>query len=268
LSRAAALVVFLICATGVAPAAAAPPTTLEITADLLTADTVKQIVEARGRVRISDGRAVVRANVAIYRVKERRISLSGGVQFATFEGDLTAQQAVAYVTRNRTLESVEASGNVEVESGRRVLNADYVVYTPASRSLSARGNVRVFAPPDMIATGRELFAKQGAVIVLTGRARLQNRDGYLQGDRLEVDEKAETAYLRDNVLGEFREIKITSDAATLISKDKKVVFRDRVKITQPGRTMTADRVTIFYESRRMIAEGATTIRIEDEPPNP
>jgi len=168
------------------------------------------------------------------------------------------------VTRNRTLESVEASGNVEVESGHRVLNADHVVYTPASRSLSARGNVRVFAPPDMIATGRELFAKQGAVIVLTGRARLQNRDGYLQGDRLEVDEKAETAYLRDNVLGEFRDIKITSDAATLFAKEKKVVFRDRVKITQPARTMTADRVTIFYESRRMIAEGATTIRIEEE----
>lgn len=265
MSRAAALVVFLICATVVAPASAAPPTILEITADLLTADTVKQIVEARGRVRISDGRAVVRANAAVYRVKERRISLSGDIQFVTSEGDLTAQQAVAYVTRNRTLESVEASGNVEVESERRVLNADHVVYTPASRSLSARGNVRVFAPPDMIATGRELFAKQGAVIVLTGRARLQNRDGYLQGDRLEVDEKAETAYLRDNVLGEFRDIRITSDAATLFAKEKKVVFRDRVRIIQPGRTMTADRVTIFYESRRMIAEGATTIRIEDEP---
>jgi lipopolysaccharide assembly outer membrane protein LptD (OstA) len=263
LSRAAALVVFLICATGVAPAFAAP-TTLEITADLLTADTARQIIEARGRVRISDGRAVVRANAAVYRVKERRISLSGDIQFVTSEGDLTAHQAVAYLTRNRTLESVEASGNVEVESQRRVLNADHVVYTPASRSLSARGNVRVFAPPDMIATGRELFAKQGAVIVLTGSARLQNRDGYLQGDRLEVDEKAETAYLRDNVLGEFRDIKITSDAATLFAKEKKVVFRDRVRIIQPGRTMTADRVTIFYESRRMIAEGTTTIRIEEE----
>jgi len=264
LSKVAALVVLLICAIDVASSSAAPSRTLEITADVLTADTVKQVVEARGRVRISDGRAVVRASVAVYRVKDRQISLSGGVQFVTSEGDLTARQAVAHLSRTRTLETVEATGNVEVESGGRVLSADHVVYTPASRSLSARGNVRIFSPPDLIATGGELFARQGAVIVMRGRPRLQNRDGYLQGDRLEVDEKAETAYLRDNVLGEFQDIKVTSDAATLFAKEKKVVFRDRVRIIQPGRTMTADRVTIFYESRRMIAEGATTIRIEDE----
>ncbi|MGH2436508.1 MAG: hypothetical protein ACRDFA_05905, partial [bacterium] len=66
--KATALVLLLMCGTGVAPAFAAP-TTLEITADLLTADTARQIIEARGRVRISDGRAVVRANAAVYRVK-------------------------------------------------------------------------------------------------------------------------------------------------------------------------------------------------------
>lgn len=261
--KAAALVALLLSATGVGLASAAP-TTLEITADVLTADTARQIVEARGRVRISDGRAVIRADVAIYRVRERQISLRGGVQFVTPEGDLTARQAVAYVTRSRSLESVEASGNVEVESQRRVLSADFVAYMPATRSLSARGNVRLFAPPDLIATGRELFVRQGSVAVMTGRPRLQNRDGYLQGERLEVDEKTETAYLRTNVLGEFRDIRITSDAATLFSREKKVVFRDRVKITQPARIMMADRVTLFYESRRMIAEGATTIRIEDD----
>lgn len=266
--KAAALVVSLIWTAGIAPASAATPATLEITADVLTADTAKQIVEARGRVRISDGRAVVRAHAATYHVKDRRISLSGAVQFVTPEGDLTARQAIAHLSRSRTLETVEASGNVEVESGHRVLNADHIVYTPAGRSLSARGNVRIFSPPDLIATGGELFARQGAVIVMKGRPRLQNRDGYIQGERLEVDEKAETAYLRDHVLGEFGDIKITSDAATLTAKEKKVVFRDRVKIVQPGRMMRADRVTIFYESRRMIAEGATTIRIEDEPPNP
>jgi lipopolysaccharide assembly outer membrane protein LptD (OstA) len=259
----AALVALLVAATGVAPAFAAP-TTLEIKADVLTADTVRQIVQASGHVRISDGRAVVRAGMATYRVRERKISLSGGVHFVTPEGNLTARQAVAYLSRSRTLESVEANGNVEVEAQRRVLSADHVVYTPAGRSLFARGNVRIFDPPDLIATGRELFAKQGSVIVMTGRPRLQNRDGYLQGERLEVDEKAEAAYLRTNVLGEFRDIRITSDAATLFAKEKKIVFRDRVRITQPARTMTADRVTLFYESRRMIAEGATTIRIEDE----
>ncbi|MGH2397299.1 MAG: LptA/OstA family protein [bacterium] len=248
------------------PATAAHPTALEIKADVLRADTVRGIVEARGRVRISDGRSLVHAGVAVYTIKQRKISLSGGVTMTTPEGDLQARAAVAYVSRGRTLESIEATGNVEVESQRRVLNADNVVFTPATQAMTARGNVRVFVPPDLIATGQQLVARRNTASVLTGRARVQNRDGFVQGDRLEVDDRTEAAFLRGNVVGEFQDVRITSDAAALNSKEKKVVFRDRVKIVQPGRTMTADRVTIFYETRRMIAEGATTIRIEDERP--
>lgn len=217
-------------------------------------------------MRITDGRSVVRAAVAIYSLKERKISLSGGVTVTSGEGNLEARQAVAYVSRGRTLETIEATGGVEVEAQQRVLSADHIVYTPGTQAMTARGNVRIFAPPDLIATGQQLVARRGSVSVMTGRARVQNRDGYVQSDRLEVDEKTETAFLRGNVVGEFQDIKVTSDAATLTSKEKKVIFRDRVKIVQPGRTMTADRVTIFYETKRMIAEGATTIRIEEENP--
>lgn len=248
--------------------ASAAPVSLEIKADILKADTVRGVIEARGRVRISDGRSLVRAGIAVYSIKQRKISLSGGVTMTTPEGDLQARAAVAYVSRGRTLESIEATGNVEVESQRRVLNADTVVFTPASQAMTARGNVRIFVPPDLIATGQELVVRRNTVSVLTGRARVQNRDGFVQGDRLEVDDRADAASLRGNVVGEFRDIRITSETASLIGKEKKVVFRDRVKIVQPGQTMTSDRVTIFYETRRMIAEGATTIHIEDEGPRP
>lgn len=258
------IILALLCCLAVVPAVAALPSTLEIKADVLKADTVRRIVEARGHVRISDGRSVVRADVAVYSVKERKISLRGRVTMVTPEGDLSAMEAVAYVSRGRTLETIEASGKVEVESQRRVLSADAVTYTPGGQALTARGNVRIFVPPDLIATGQQLVARRGAVAVMTGRPRVQNRDGYVQGDRLEVDEKTETAFVRGNVVGAFQEVRITAETATLFAREKKVVFREHVKIIQPGRVMTADRVTIFYESRRMIAEGATTIHIEDE----
>jgi hypothetical protein len=49
-----------------------------------------------------------------------------------------------------------------------------------------------------------------------------------------------------------------------VAREKKAIFRDRVTIVRPGRTMSADVVTFFYQQNRMIAEGETRIRIEDE----
>ena len=89
------LVLLLALVVSAAPATATPPTALEIKADVLRADTVRGIVEARGRVRISDGRSLVRAGVAVYTIKQRKISLSGGVTMTTPESDLQARAAVA-----------------------------------------------------------------------------------------------------------------------------------------------------------------------------
>lgn len=256
--------VLLLVAGLISAVPAAGATTLELRADVLTVDTVRRVIEARGRVRLTDGRSVARADHAVYALRDRRVTLSGAVSIADPDGSLQSRQAVLYLTSGRTIERIDASGDVEVEARERVLRADEVTYTVAARALTARGHVQYFTPPDIIMSGDDLIIKGRDVAVLKGHARVQNRDGFVSGDRLEMDEKAQTAYLRGHVLGVFQETRITSDAATLVAREKKAIFRDRVTIVRPGRTMSADVVTFFYQQNRMIAEGETRIRIEDE----
>lgn len=257
------VLLLLACAVG---AQAASSRTIELRASEVTTRDGGQTIEARGNVRITDGRTVIQAGRAVYVVRERRITLSGGVKITAPDGDLEAAQAVVQIGRGQAIETVDATGNVAVETEGRVLKADRIQYAVSSGALTAAGNVTVFAPPDLIATGKELTAKGRESATLAGRARIQNRDGYIEGDRLEIQERTQTAYLRGNVVGVFQDTRITAEAATLLAKERKAIFHDRVTVTRPGRTMSAERVTLYYQERRLVAEGQTSIRIEEERP--
>jgi len=244
---------------------AAAPRTIQINADVVTARDGGQTLEAHGRVVITDGRLTIRADLVHYDRTSRQIRLNGNVRITTPQGDLTAGEAAAQLTREGALAAIQASMGVNLQSAGRTLKANRVAYQAKDDTLTATGNVAVTFPPDLIATGGALVARGSDAITVTGRPRIRNRDGFLEGDRLDVVAHLQVALVRGNVVSLFEETRITSATATLLVKDEKAIFRDKVNVTRPGRTMTAELVTYYYKERRLVAEGQTTIRIQGTP---
>lgn len=247
--------------------AAAPAGAIELRAAEVTVRDGGRVIEARGEVRITDGTHRVRADRAVYSVRERRIELAGNVIITSPEGTLEAARASILLTPGRRLDSVEAAGEVALKTRDRVLRASRVQYSVGGEALIASGSVSLSIPPDIIATGAQLRAGRGTA-TLSGPARIQHRDGFLEGDRVEVVEQDQVAYVRGGVRSVIGETTVTAEAATLYARDRKAVFRDNVRLTSPGRTLQATQVTVFYDGRRIVAEGETTIRLEPEPERP
>jgi lipopolysaccharide export system protein LptA len=256
----------LLLLVGVYAAIGAVSRTLEIQADTLIARDGGQTIEASGNVIITDGRSTIRAGHALYTLRDRRILLDGGVKIVTAQGDLVANRAVILLGKGNAVAFVEATGGVAVKAQQRVLRADLASYEVASESLVATGNVTLFVPPDLTAKGAELVAKGRQVATLTGRPRVENREGFIEGDRIEFREQTQTAYVRGNVVSVFQDIRISAGNATLLAKEGHAIFREQVRVTRPGRTLSAEMVTLYYRERRLVTEGPTNIRIEEEKP--
>lgn len=262
----AILILVMATALTIPSAVAAAARALQLQADVLTVRDQGQTIEARGNVRITDGRSTIRAGRAVYTLRDRKILLEGEVKIVTSQGDFAASRAVVLLDKENAIAFIEATGAVTVEAQQRVLKADRVTYEVAKAGLVATGNVTLFVPPDLIAKGGELVAKGRESATFTGRARVQNRDGFIEGDRIEVQERTQTAYIRGNVVSVFQDIHITAGNATLLAKEGQAIFRERVQVTRPGRTLSAEIATLYYRERRLVTEGPTNIRIEEERP--
>ncbi len=241
--------------------------TFELHADVVTTDSQTQAISARGRVRLTHGAAVVRAERVVYTPKTGRLILSGDVTIATPDGALQAREATLLFGQGGLLASVDATGVVQVRARQRTLNAEHVVYVTSIETLVAMGSVKLVVPPDVVISGGELVATSSrGVATLTGRPRLQNADAVIEGDRLEVVERTQTATFHDHVVASIRANRLTADSATLENSTQKAIFRGRVTITGAGRTMTTDQVTVYYRQGRMVAEGTTSMYVEEERP--
>jgi lipopolysaccharide export system protein LptA len=266
--RASLLVLLVLAAHAPAGTASAAARTIELRGDEVILSQSGGVVEARGRVRITAGAIRMSADRAVYLVRARRITLSGHVTVSAPQGDLEADAARAELGPGNALETVEASGRVTLEAQQRVVRAGRMTYAIASGAVSADGGVEVFMPPDVIGRGRTLVMKSGEAATLQGRARIQTRDGYVESDRIDFSERRQVAFARGNVVGVFEETRITAAAATFYGRERRAVFRDGVRMTRPGRTIQAQVVTIYLQERRIVAEGETTIRLEDQPQRP
>src|SRR2546427_2912177 len=176
-------VVFVLQSTTVEAAA---PRTIQINADVVTARDGGQTLEARGHVVITDGRLTIRANLVHYDRTSRQIRLNGNVRIATPQGDLTAGEAAAQVTREGALAAIQASMGVNLQSAGRTLKANRVAYQAKDDTLTATGNVVVTFPPDLVATGGGPVGRGNDDGTPTGRPRVPNRDGVIECERLEA----------------------------------------------------------------------------------
>ncbi|HEY3248630.1 MAG TPA: hypothetical protein VGK88_10115 [bacterium] len=244
--------------------AAQAPRALEVRADTLLVNSATRTVDARGHVRITDGRAVILAARAIYQIRERRVQLSGGISMTSPDGTLRSRDAVVLLGAANTLDRLDAQGTVVVTSGARTIHADRLTYAFSTTRVMATGRVQITTPA-AVATGRTLSADmRGRTGTLTG-ARIRSKEGIVSGERLDITAGGNQAVFRGHVVAEFEHTKITSEIATVFEREKKAVFRGKVKIARPGRVLLADTVTFYYQENRMVAEGQTRILIQESP---
>lgn len=241
---------------------------IEVRAEEVTLRDGGAVVEARGRVRVTWGPNRMSADRAVYTVPLRRLSLLGSVAVNTPQGTLTSAQATAVLAPRGGMESLEAAGRAILRSEQRVVRAGHLTYAVQSGAITADGGVQLLVPAGITARGQTLLMKRGEAATLRGRARVQSQDGSLEADQIDVSESAQVAYARGNVAGVFGETRVTSGAATFYHRERRAVFRDGVRVTRPGRTIQADLVTVYLQDRRVVAEGETTIRLEEAPGRP
>jgi lipopolysaccharide export system protein LptA len=118
----------------------------------------------------------------------------------------------------------------------------------------------------VVATGRRLVLERGrGRAVLEGDARLRNRDGVIQGDRMEGTDRLERVTVAGGVVGRFRDIDARSRTAEYDAREKMIIFIGDAEIAQAGRRLFSERVTVWYAAGRVVAEGATRIRIDPAP---
>jgi lipopolysaccharide export system protein LptA len=243
-----------------APAAAAEVT---LTANMMTVDARTRVVEASGSVRITDGTTVVTAARVRVDMRNRTALLTEGRVKGT-QGTLDGDRMTVYFN-SKKLTRVVARGEASLEMGPRVVDANEIDLLLERDQLLASGAVRLFTPPDVVVTGSRLNYERGTGKVrLAGPVTAQSAQGVLTARELEGSVGLEQATFRGDVRGKFGDISATADAATLYAKDEKVVLTGDVHVVQGGRELRSPRVTVFYRTRKVVAEGPTKLRLDDQ----
>ncbi|MDR7544215.1 MAG: LptA/OstA family protein [Armatimonadota bacterium] len=255
-------------ATAAAPAPPSAPARaarVEISADAVTVDAATRVVRATGRVAVSDGSTTASAGRATLYHREGRVVLSGDARVRAPQGDLEGQEiTVLYTPARITLVVARGSATLDAEG---VLTSARTITIDLQRDvLRAEPEVTLFTLPDVVARGSRLtYDRRRRLVVLEGRARVQNRDGFLEADRLEGDRRWEMAVATGGVRGAFRDIEVRSRSGEVFYGEKRAVFVGEVQLTQPGRRLTSDRITVWYGAGRIVAEGQTSVRLEPQP---
>lgn len=249
------------------PATPASPAARRVTiqADELQVDAVSRVATASGRVRITDGTTTATAARATLYHKEGRGTLAGQAKVVSAQGVLEgAEITIRYTASAITRIVARGQASLEVENG--LVTAATVTIVPDADSVTAQGEVTFFTQPDVIATGARLaYQRTRGTAVLEGRARVQNRDGFVQGARIEGSRRWERVVVTGGVHAVFRDIEVRSTTAEVLGAERKAVFTGEVHLTQAGRRLTTGKLTVWYAAGRFVAEGPTRVRIESAP---
>jgi lipopolysaccharide export system protein LptA len=252
-------------------AAAAPPSAsvraarVEISAEAMTVDAAARVVSATGRVAISDGTTTATAHRATLYHREGRAVLSGDARVRGPQGDLEGQEITVLYTP-AVITRITARGSAALDAEGVLASAQAIAIDLRSDVVRAEPDVTLFTPPDVVGRGSRLtYDRRRRLVVLEGRARVQNRDGFLEAERLEGDRRWEKAVAEGGVRGAFRDIEVRSRSGEVFYREKRAVFVGDVQLTQPGRRLTGDRVTVWYGVGRIVAEGQTSVRLEPQP---
>jgi lipopolysaccharide assembly outer membrane protein LptD (OstA) len=244
---------------------AAPPSALptlqgplNVTADELVVDNTGTQLTASGHVRLTYEAGVATANTLRLHRPERTAEFSGHAVISDPQGKATADHIVVLFTASNQVERITMDGGASAETKDYALQGDHIVADRAAGRLVADGHVTLFTAPDLIVNGDRATYEQAAHYgTVSGHVVASNRLGRILGDWVEFFQQKGQATIHGPVTAEVYGATITGGLAQIDFPASTAVFSDHVQVTRRQGTLTADRVTILYKTRRLIAEGTT-----------
>lgn len=257
-----ALPVLRIANAASAPAPGAPFPALQgplnVTADEVIVDNTGAGLTARGHVRLTYAAGVATANVMRLRRAERTAEFTGNATLTDPQGKASGDDITVAFTPGNQIRQITMAGNASAETKDYALQANHITADRAAGRLVADGRVTLFTAPDLIVNGDRAVYNQGAHYgVVSGHVAASNRAGRILGDWVEFFQQKEQAIVHGPVQAEVYGATITGRIAHIDFAKSSAVFTGDVRITRRQGTLVADRVTILYNARRLIAEGGT-----------
>jgi len=241
----------------------APGAGLEISATRVEGDGNTGVLLARGNVRISDGLTVLVGAQLVADLRARRAVLTGG-RVRSRDGLLEASRIELTFTAFR-ITRILARQNASIQMRAGVLFAQTVEVRPQEGRLEAFGNVRVFTPPDVVAFGSRLtYDRATGRLLLEGPVRVQTGQGAVQGGLLEAVEGNQEITVRGGVRIDYLDLRGRANTAQVFARAQKAILVGGVFVQRGREALWADRVTIFYSTRRVVAEGVRRMVVEEE----
>jgi lipopolysaccharide export system protein LptA len=252
------------------PAAGAPsrPTPATLSADDIRIDNRGTTLTARGHVAIAYGGLRVRSDVLTVDRPRGVASFTGHVALTDAEGKASADAATVTVVHEDRVTQIALVGRASVETPSYALLADRIVADRPRSRLTGAGHVTLFSQPDLIVTGALLTydVVPQRVVVHGGegaRSTIQNRDGRIRGASMELARKTGQMVVHGPVEAEIYDATVTGAEAAIDLRGGTALITGHVTVSRRQGTLLADRLTVYYQSRRFIAEGATRMTLSD-----
>jgi len=252
----------LAAAAGGAPVPLAYP--LHLTADEVTVDNTGSSLVATGHVRVTYGADVATSDSLRLTRGARTAELSGHVTIVGPEGQAAADHVTLDLSAENEVTRVTLVGGAGVQTPQYALSADSIQADRPAGRLVADGHVTAFSAPDLIINGgRLVYNQRDEYGVITGQPVIANKAGRMQGDWIELFRKDNRATVHGPVRADVYGATVTSDNATVDFTTAVAVLTGRVVMVRSQGTLWADRVTIYYATRRMIAVGTTKVHFNN-----
>ncbi len=249
-------------ASGSAPLSLASP--LQLTADQVTVDNTGATLTAAGHVRIDYGADRATADLLRLNRAARTAVLSGHVTATGPQGQATADAITLVLSQANEITRAVMSGNASVETTQYALSADSIDADRSGEHLVAAGHVTMFDAPDLVVTGdRLVYDGRSQHGLVTGHPTVANKAGRLQGSAIELFRAEDRAVIHGPVQADVYGAVATSEDAAVNFKTSVATLTGKVVIVRRQGTLWADRVTIDYKTRRLVAEGTTRAHFTD-----
>lgn len=238
-----------------------PARPLDISADDVTTDRAGA-VRARGHVQVVYGAVRVKTDLLLWDRPVGAAKLTGHVVVTGPQGRVTGDAATLQVAGpDNQVVSAAVSGHAVFESQEYALTADELATDRRTGRLAAQGHVTMMSAPDVVVTGdRGVYDEKAQYAVMSGHATASSREGRLEGDWIELFRAEGRAVVHGPMKADFDGAVITGDQATVIFGTQTAVFTGHVVVARGLDTVWADRATLFYDDRRIVAEGKTRAR--------
>ena len=237
---------------------------LNVTADEVIVENAGTGLEARGHVRLTYAAGVATSDTLRLRRDERVAQLAGNVVISDPQGRATGDGITVTFTAAQQIAQITMAGHASAGTRDYVLQADHILADRAAGRMAADGHVTAFSAPDLIINGdRATYDQHTQYGVVSGHTAVSNRAGRILGDWIELFQAKQQAVVHGNATAEVYGATITGAAVHVDFTKSSAVFSGHVLVTRRQGTLTADRVTIFYKDRRLVAEGGTHAHFTD-----